>query len=288
MAGRVGGGQPGAVGGQIGWEGPDLPVVSGARGLLLTVLGEFVLPSGSGAQSSALIAALGALGVEPGTARQVLARSAARGWLVRERVGSRTRWHLTDHASRLLADGTERIYGFGLHRPFWDGRWLLVVVSVPERHRSLRYRLRTRLTWAGFGPLGQGLWLSPYVEREALAVEVVKALGLEGGTSFLGSFGQLGDVAELVSGAWNLSALGRRYHGFCSWAGSLRPATDEGRFAAQARLVHEWRQFPLLDPELPRTLLPDDWEGDVALERFRDLHRSWREGARAWWESLGA
>jgi phenylacetic acid degradation operon negative regulatory protein len=264
-------------------EGPGLPVVSGARGLLLTVLGEFVLPSGGAAQSSALVAALGTLGVEPGTARQVLARSAARGWLVREKVGSRTRWHLTEHARRLLAEGTERIYGFGRRRPGWDGRWLLVVVSVPERHRSLRYRLRTRLTWAGFGALGQGVWLCPYVEREGTAVSVVKSLGLEGATSFLGSFGQLGDVARLVAEAWNLSALGRRYHAFCSWADALDPRGEEDSFAAQARLVHEWRQFPLLDPELPRTLLPDDWEGDQALARFHRLHEEWRLAAWEWW-----
>lgn len=269
-----------------GTDGPRLAVVSGARGLLLTVLGEFVLPAGGQAQSSALVSALAALGVEPGTARQVLARSAARGWLAREKVGIRTRWHLTEHARRLLAEGAERIYGFGHGHPEWDGRWLLVVVSVPERHRALRYRLRTRLTWAGFGAVGQGLWLSPYVEREALAVEAVKSLGLEAATSFLGTFGRLGDVCELVAEAWNLPALERRYQAFISWAGSLQPVTSETRFAAQARLVHEWRQFPLLDPELPRTLLPEAWDGDAALTLFQDLHGQWAPTAREWWEQL--
>ena len=271
--------------GQDGGPG-GLGAPSGARGLLLTVLGEFVLPWGGAAQSSALVAALGALGIEAGTARQVLARSAARGWLSREKLGARTRWHLTTRAGELLAEGTERIYGFGRHRPAWDGRWLLVIVRVPERQRALRYRLRARLTWAGFGPLGQGLWLSPYVEREALAVEVVKALGLEAATSFVGDFGRLGDLEDLVADAWNLEALGRRYQRFATWAGALAPVGEQAAFGAVARLVHEWRQFPLLDPELPGSLLPDGWPGDLALERFHHLHRAWRPSAWSWWERL--
>ncbi|MGH9064246.1 MAG: PaaX family transcriptional regulator [Acidimicrobiales bacterium] len=258
----------------------------GTRGQLVTVLGEMVLPGGGAAQSSALVSALGALGVEPGTARQVLARSATRGWLSREKVGPRTRWRLTGHAHAVLSEGAERIYAFGRARPGWDGRWLLLLVSVPESQRALRYQLRTRLTWAGFGQLRQGMWISPYVGREELAVEVVKSLGLEGATSFLGSFGRLGAVAEIVAEAWNLAGLGSRYAAFVGWAEALSPSTDAERFVALARLVHEWRQFPLLDPELPRTLLPDGWEGDGAAEAFHRLRDRWRPGAWRWWEGL--
>src|SRR4029077_14320175 len=81
-----------------------------ARGLLFTLLGEFVLPSGGTAWTSAVIAAFARLGVEEKATRQALMRTAAAGWLRAEKAGRRTRWHLTDAARQLLTDGAERIY----------------------------------------------------------------------------------------------------------------------------------------------------------------------------------
>ena len=50
-----------------------------ARGLLLTVLGEFVLPAGGLAWTSALIDVLGRLGIEEKATRQALMRTASDG-----------------------------------------------------------------------------------------------------------------------------------------------------------------------------------------------------------------
>jgi phenylacetic acid degradation operon negative regulatory protein len=52
-----------------------------ARGLLLTLLGEFVLTEGGWAWTSAVIAAFARLGVEEKATRQALMRTAAAGWL---------------------------------------------------------------------------------------------------------------------------------------------------------------------------------------------------------------
>ena len=137
-----------------------------ARSMLLTVLGEYVLPGDDGVWQETLIGALGTLGYKPQAARQALARSVTGGWLRTERHGRRARVHLTGEAREMLATGAERIYSFG--EPWeWDGRWLLVVVRVPEERRDVRHLMRSRLAWAGFGSLGNGLWITPHVEREA-------------------------------------------------------------------------------------------------------------------------
>ncbi|MBO0747255.1 MAG: hypothetical protein J2O47_02825, partial [Acidimicrobiaceae bacterium] len=81
----------------------------GARALLLTVLGEFVLPSGDSAWTTTLIDSLALLGVEEATARQALARSSTAGLIVAQRDGRRTRWTLTPRAHRLLTEGAARI-----------------------------------------------------------------------------------------------------------------------------------------------------------------------------------
>jgi len=40
-------------------------------------------------------------------------------------------------------------------------------MRVPEAQRDVRHRLRKRLGWLGFGSLGNGLWLTPHVDRES-------------------------------------------------------------------------------------------------------------------------
>ena len=120
-----------------------------ARGVLFTVLGELVLPTGGEAWTSAFIDVFGRLGVEEKAARQALMRTAADNWLSSERVGRRTVWRLTPAAERLLRDGTERIFGFAAVAEDWDGRWTIVIARTPETERAARHMIRTRLRWAG-------------------------------------------------------------------------------------------------------------------------------------------
>src|SRR4051794_14977034 len=148
-----------------------------ARSVLLTMLGEYVLPASGGAWQESLIGALGTLGYKTHAARQALARSVSAGWLETSRHGRRSRVHLTPATAEMLRSGAARIYSFGEPRE-WDGRWLLVVLRVPEERREVRHRMRTRLAWAGFGSLGGGLWISPHVERER---ELADARGDESG-----------------------------------------------------------------------------------------------------------
>ena len=223
-----------------------------ARSTLLTILGEFLLPRPDGAWQEALIGSLKLLGFTPSAARQAVVRSAREEWLESERVGRRSRMRLTARSAELLRDGARRIYGFG-EPVSWDGRWLLLVLRVPEPRRELRHRLTTQLAWAGFGSLGGGLWITPHVDREALvdAEEPAQLL------TFRAELGALGGTQKVIDEAWDLAALREHYEQFIS---RLQPAAARaaGRraFAAQTALVHAWRRFPFIDPDLPDDLLP--------------------------------
>ena len=257
------------------------------RGYLLTVLGEFVLPVGGRVWTAALLDALGALGVEERTSRQAVWRSAERGLLESERIGRRTRWALSGPARRLLTEGSRRIYSLHREPRPWDGRWLLLYVSVPESQRDLRHRMRTRLGWAGFASLGSGTWVSPWIDRETEAREVLEDLGLSSGggaRSFIAKPGGIGDVNEMVTATWPLGEIAAGYDAFLGRFGTAPPAeAGYDAFVNQVRLVHEWRRFPFLDPDLPGDLLPRDWGGYRAAELFHRLHEQWRSSAWAWW-----
>jgi phenylacetic acid degradation operon negative regulatory protein len=256
----------------------------GARSYLLTVLGEFVLPVGGRVWTAVLIDALGALGVEERAARQAIARSADGGLLESERIGRRTVWYLTDSARTLLTEGSHRIYAFHRQPQRWDGRWLLLFASVPEAKRDLRYRLRVRLGWAGFAPVAPGAWLSPWVDREAEARAVLTDLGLlDAARSFAGTLGDIGDRAGLVSQAWDLEGIEEAYEAFIARFTPVRPGDPAAAFVELAGLVHEWRRFPILDPDLPAELLPSGWSGHRAATLFHRLHEEWRSPAWTWW-----
>jgi phenylacetic acid degradation operon negative regulatory protein len=260
-----------------------------ARALLMTVLGEYVLPRGEPVWTAALVRALGLLGVAEKSARQALSRSAAEGWLSPARHGRRVRWELSGPGRQLLTDGAQRIYSFGRADRDWDGRWLLVLVSVPDAKRELRHRLRTRLTWAGFGTLAAGVWVSPDLAREAEARDILAGLGLAGGAlSFLGGYGSVGSPAAVAGQAWDLDQVGGLYQAFIDGFAGLDPRTGADQLVAQTRLVHAWRRFPFLDPQLPAELLPAGWPGTAAAALFHSRHQAWDAGARGYWEALVA
>src|SRR3954451_21034149 len=218
-----------------------------ARSALLTVLGEYVLGVPDGVWQETLISALGTLDYRTQAARQALARSVAAGWLRTERHGRRSRVQLTKPTAAMLSAGAERIYGFG--EPWqWDGRWLLVVLRVPEERREVRHQMRTRLAWEGFGSIGGGLWISPHVERET----GLRAMRGDGSVaellSFHGELGELGDTERVIADAWDLGGVADAYRAFIAEFRRLRPRTPDATFRAQTRLVHAWRKFPVLDP----------------------------------------
>jgi phenylacetic acid degradation operon negative regulatory protein len=258
-----------------------------ARGLLFTVLGEFVLPGGGVAWTSAVIAAFARLGVAEKATRQALMRTAADGWLRAEKAGRRTRWHLTGAARRLLTDGAERIYSFTPAAGNWDGRWLLVAARIPDADRQARHAVRTRLNWAGFGSLGPGLWISPHAAREQEATRVLREAGVaEDAHVFVAKRTGLSDTREMVAAAWDLPEIETEYEQFV--AEFRTPSVPSDVLLRQLELVHAWRKFPALDPALPRELLPPRWMGNKAADLFSDRHTRWADDARREWKRLNS
>jgi phenylacetic acid degradation operon negative regulatory protein len=256
-----------------------------ARSLLLTLLGEYVLARPEGVWQETLVGALGALGYSEHAARQALARSAREGWLDSARRGRRTRITLTPPTRALLASGAERIYSFGQPHG-WDGRWLLVVLRVSERNRAVRHQLRSRLAWAGFGSLGGGLWLTPHVARELEVKEALRQEPLAEGTSFISEFGEIGNPRELVQTAWDLAHVQAQYEAFSVRFARVRPVSPAACFRELTLMVHAWRKFPFLDPDLPEALLPARWPRERAHLLFADRHERWAAPARGFFAGL--
>jgi phenylacetic acid degradation operon negative regulatory protein len=247
--------------------------------LVFTLYGEFLLRRGP-VWVGSLIALLGPLGLNEGGVRTALSRMTARGWLEAQRDGRRGYYALSARARRLLQEGEARI-----HRPpqhvEWDGEWTLLAYSIPEGLRPLRDRLRTRLSWLGFGSLGNGLWISPHAV-ESRVREVGEELGLGAHLElFRGRHLGFSSREQLVRQCWDLPALNARYEAFVARHLPVyqhlrrrgeRPVTPLEAYVSRFELVHEYREFPLLDPFLPRVLHPPEWAGECSQALFQATH----------------
>ena len=267
----------------------DQDTTPSAPSILLTLLGEFVLPREGEAWTGTLVTALGALGVEPKAARQALARTAADGLLTSTKHGRTVRQHLTPKGTDLLREGADRIYGFMRRPRTWDGRWLVLSVAVPETQRTLRHRLRTKLTWLGLGSPSPGLWIVPDADKEADLRSIVAELGLEDRAyAWTGTAVSLGDPVKVLKDAWNLDDVEKRYLAFVDRVDAASAKAPRDVFVHQVRLIQEWRRFPFLDPDLPAELLDHDWPGPRAAAAFHDRRNRWHRRAQEEWDRMEA
>jgi phenylacetic acid degradation operon negative regulatory protein len=251
------------------------------RDLVFTLFGDYLLHRTGAVWVGSLIELLEPLGLSPGDVRTVLSRMGRKGWFETRRVGRRSYYDLTPRGRRLLEAGEARIY-----RPpsgeRWDGLWYLVAYSIPEETRHLRDRLRLRLQWLGFGQLGNGLWISPYALRGEVN-ELAGELGIGDHIEmFRAQYHGYSSSRHLVAKCWDLPSINALYLDFagrnlpeyerCRNEIATGGLTAEECFVRRFRLVHEYRDFPLIDPYLPPKLLPADWVGGRAAELFERFH----------------
>jgi phenylacetic acid degradation operon negative regulatory protein len=259
------------------------------RSLLFTLYGDYVHPLGhQDVRVGALVQLAADLGVSDNALRSALSRMSRQGWLEAHRLQGSPRYRLSQKGRSLIVEGIGRIYG--QHRAGWDGRWLLVSYSLPERRRDQRDRLRQGLSFLGFGALGNGLFVSPHDLRKQVHELIRRYAVPEHVTMHRGTLEWPTDAAGVVARAWNLGELEGRYSEFVR---RTRQALDEAaafddRLAFQRRflLTHEFRRFLFGDPDLPDALLPPGWVGGAAREVFFDYNRKLKRRAERYYLSL--
>lgn len=255
-----------------------------ARAYLLLLLGDYTLDQAEAAWTQTLVDALGLIGFEEKAARKALTRSANAGLLTPQRVGRRTRWHLTPAGHDALTAAKHRLFAAGPEHD-WNGDWLIFLASVPENHRNLRHRLRTALSWAGFGSLGPGVWLSPHPSHATEARQVLASLGEPvQGTLLHARLDNPDERQRLVTQAWDVTELDRQYRAFIDRFTAVRPASPDRALIELAHLLYQWRRLLLADPGLPPNLLPPQWSGEQARRLLLNHHPCWQRMARTWWQ----
>jgi phenylacetic acid degradation operon negative regulatory protein len=264
-------------------DGPQLS----ARSMLFTVLAEFVYADTQPVWTSSLLYVLRAARFSEHAARQAVARGAAAGWITGERQGRETRWRLTAATRRMFDEGIARVFAFSSQPPVWDGRWLILMISIPQAQRTVRKKLYGALHWAGLGNPAPGLWLTPHNERAGEVRRVIADLGLEESTlAVIGEPGSIGlTPEEIVRRAWDLDGVAANYRQLLARFTQAEPEPGDPVLLAHLELTDALRRFPFVDPQLPEALLPD-WIGRQATQRLTELHAGWSHASHARWREI--
>ena len=126
------------------------------QSVMLSFLGLYLLGRDVAVSTGSLIDVLGRVGVGEEAVRSTVARMVKKELLARHRCGRQVYVGLTRRSHDVLEEGRRRIWDQGATNRTWDGTWTVVAFSLPDQRRSERHDLRTRLHWAGFGPLQGG------------------------------------------------------------------------------------------------------------------------------------
>jgi phenylacetic acid degradation operon negative regulatory protein len=262
------------------------------QSLVITLLGAYVHPDDKTVWSGGLVKLLGEFDFSAGAARVALARLTRRDLLARMRDGRLVHYRLTPRAAALLEEGDRRIFSLGRDLRAAEA-WTILWHAIPEERRLERSRLGRRLRFLGFGPLQDGVWISPH-DREGEVAELLEELRLARHAAVLlgRPSGRL-DFEALATRAWDLDELAKRYRAFVvaferDAHGGRDGHDDRKAFLVRTRLVHAFRQFPFLDPGLPDDLVPTHGHRARAVALFHDLYRSLAEPAQRHFDATTA
>ena len=259
--------------------------------MMFTLFGDYIMHRGGEIWVGSLIQIAAQFGLSQQAVRSALSRMSQHGWLKVRRVGNRSYYGATPRTKRLLEEGSRRI--FAERSVAWDHQWRLLVYSIPEKKREVRTELRKQLAWLGYGPLSSGSWICPRDVGTELD-QLTERLGIGPYVeTFTGSHDGVSDDRMLAARCWDLVGLNRRYDSFLS---KYQPLLDDLRrrddvtpsecFVQRFLLIHEYRKFFFIDPELPEELLPEGWYGTAARSLFHAFHNLLAERANLYFDSV--
>ncbi|WP_261166438.1 PaaX family transcriptional regulator C-terminal domain-containing protein [Microbacterium sp. Marseille-Q6965] len=248
----------------------------GPQHLLITLLGDYWFAREELLPSAALVELLGEFGANENASRQAMRRLTQRGLLAQGKQGRTTSYGIPREIVASQRLRLARAVTFGADFADWDGRWTIVSFSIPESERDVRRVLRNGLRNMAFGDLQDGVWITPH-DRQDDAVALLDELEVAEGHVMRATWRMRAGDEAAIAGAFGLDELAGRYEDFVAqyeprlaWArGTVDPREA---LVLRTQLTNDWLAFRLDDPELPASLLPDDWPRPRARDAFLALY----------------
>lgn len=199
---------------------------------------------------------------------------------------------------RLTTQGDKKIHRdfslVALSKKKWDKKWRVVFFDIEEVSKRTRNRLRSKLKELGFAMLQKSVWITPHDITIDLNESLVE-MGLDQFVFIIEGKALLaGDAEEMVWKIWKLDDLSKKYEEIEKKINKLKQLsstlddrrtkrTDEstrtllGRKEQMRREIRmSYLQVLLVDPNLPKELLPEDWIGESVKRKLREFKGEFR------------
>lgn len=264
------------------------------QSMLFTIFGEYVRHYGKEIWVGSLTKLMGEFGMTEQAVRAAISRMLRQGWLESTKVGNRSYYSMSGRGKKRLDEAAERIYKVESNGK-WDGKWCIASYTIPEDQRNLRDQFRKELSYMGFGMLSISTWISP----NDLINRVKEMTEGHGITEYVEVFQAThfgwSESKKLVSKCWNLDEINHaykefiesylsEYEDFVEKMKAGQEISDSYCFVEKSKLVHTYRKFLFIDPDLPNELLPDIWLGREADQLFQNYYQLLHPGAVRFFE----
>ena len=264
------------------------------QSMIFTLYGDYIVRYGSKIWIGSLIRLLKEFGHTEQNVRVSVSRMVKQGWLQSEKKGNRSYYFLTKRGEKRMKEAANRI--FKLEPEKWDGKWRLLMYTIPEDKRQTRDELRKELLWSGFGSFSNGCWISPNNLEEEVKLLIQKYDIADYVDFFTSKYIGPHDHETLIKKSWSLAEIEARYEEFMDLyskqyivhqnALSRGEMSEAECFVERTNLVHEYRKFLFIDPGLPPELLPPLWIGNSAALLFKEYYELLKAPANQFFETI--
>ncbi|MGG0410334.1 phenylacetic acid degradation operon negative regulatory protein PaaX [Peribacillus simplex] len=264
------------------------------QSMIFTIYGDYIRNYGSKIWIGSLIRLLKEFGHNEQGVRVAVSRMVKQGWIQSEKQGNKSYYFLTDRGVQRMDEAANRIYKMKPNE--WDGKWRILMYTIPEDKRQLRDDLRKELLWSGFGSFSSGCWISPNDLEKQINRLIEKYDINEYVDFFISEYKGPKENQSLVDKSWHLEEIENKYEEFIEKYSkqfivhqsiiSRGEMSDADCFVERTNLVHEYRKFLFIDPGLPKELLPSKWNGNHAALLFSQYYQVLAEPASRFFESV--
>jgi phenylacetic acid degradation operon negative regulatory protein len=262
--------------------------------MIFTLYGDYIRHYGNEIWIGSLIKLLKEFGHNEQAVRAAISRMNKQGWVSSTKKGNKSFYFLTDRGVNRMEEAAQRI--FKLKQEPWDGKWRMLMYTIPETKRNARDEFRKELVWSGFGAMSNSTWISPN-DLEKQVNDLIDKYEIKPYVDFFVSdYKGPNENIHLVEKCWNLDEINEKYNDFISHY-SQKYIIDRNKiqngeisdgecFVERTNLVHEYRKFLFVDPGLPEELLPKKWLGNHAASLFSDYYKELAEPASRFFEDV--
>lgn len=268
--------------------------MANTQSMIFTIYGDYIRHYGNKIWIGSLIRLLKEFGHNEQSVRVSVSRMMKQGWIESEKKGNKSYYFLTKRGVSRMEEAAIRI--FKLTPDDWDGKWRMLMYTIPEDKRQIRDELRKELLWSGFGSFSNGCWISPNnLEKEVNLL--IEKYEIQAYTDFfVSSYKGPQQDKSLVEKSWPLLEIENKYQEFISTYSknfivhqsmmNKGQMSDAECFVERTKLVHEYRKFLFADPGLPKELLPEIWNGHHAALLFEQYYKLLAQPASQFFEKV--